>query len=71
MRSMTPEEHETRGESADIRQVLDLFAATVGAHWRAARDRTLRLFSTPVSWLEAHRNRPPDHHLTRGGKLIK
>ena len=58
-------------KSADIGKVLDAFAATLGEHWRAARDRTLRLFSTPVSWLEAHRNRPPDHHLTRGGKLIK
>ncbi|HLY52131.1 MAG TPA: hypothetical protein VKQ31_03890 [Steroidobacteraceae bacterium] len=69
---MGPEENEhIGGESSDVRHVLDVFAATVGEHWRAARDRTLRLFSTPVSWLEAHRNRPPDHHLTRGGKLTK
>jgi hypothetical protein len=58
-------------KSGDIGKVLDAFAETLGEHWRAARDRTLRLFSTPVSWLETHRNRPPDHHLTRGGKLIK
>jgi hypothetical protein len=71
MRCMSPDEHEKSSDSADMRHALDVFAATVGEHWRAARDRTLRLFSTPVSWLEAHRNRPPDHHLTRGGKLIK
>lgn len=58
-------------KSGEIAKVLDAFAATLGEHWREARDCTLRVFSTPVSWLEAHRNRPPDHHLTRGGKLIK
>lgn len=58
-------------KSGDIARVLDAFAATLGEHWRAARDRTLRVFSTPVSWLEVHRKRPPDHHLTKGGRLIK
>jgi hypothetical protein len=45
-------------------EALDALASVVGGHWRAARNRTLRLFSTPVSWLEAHHNRgggsPPD-----------
>ncbi|HYM42566.1 MAG TPA: hypothetical protein VET46_07360 [Steroidobacteraceae bacterium] len=58
-------------KSGEIGKVLDAFAATLGEHWRAARDSTLRLFSTPVSWLEAHRSRPENHHLTRGGKLIR
>jgi hypothetical protein len=45
-------------------EALDAFASVLGGHWRAARDRTLRLFSTPVNWLEAHKSRasglPPD-----------
>jgi hypothetical protein len=45
-------------------EALDALGSTLGGHWRAARDRTLRLFSTRVSWLEAHRGRssgsPPD-----------
>jgi len=41
-------------------QALNAFASVLSEHWRAARERTVQLFwSTPVSWLEAHRVRAP------------
>lgn len=41
-------------------EVLNSFAAALNEHWRAASERTVQLFwSTPVSWLEAHKVRLP------------
>jgi hypothetical protein len=45
-----------------MRQVWDLdsIGSALSEHWRKARESTVRLFwSTPVSWLEAQRLRPP------------
>jgi hypothetical protein len=58
-------------------QALDAFASVLSEHWRAASDRTSRLFwSTPRGWLRAPGPRTPDpaasaHHFTSGGRLIK
>jgi len=58
-------------------QALDAFASVLSEHWRAASDRTARLFwSTPRSWLQAAGRRTSDpaapaHHFTSGGRLIR
>jgi len=73
-------ENEERGSSVEAtwrslwrppQAALGAIGAALGAHWREARDHTLRLF-TPAggSWLRSAGARAA-HHLTRGGRLIR
>ena len=58
-------------------ETLEAIAAVLGGHWRAGAAHPEQLFwPTSVNWLTlpdapTRSQRPRDHHLTSGGKLIR
>jgi len=58
-------------------ETLEAMAADLGDHWRTATAHPEKPFwPTPVNWLtlpdaRTRSQRPRDHHLTSGGRLIR